>query len=206
MAGRFSTVPKRLPGRRKALPVFPVEVRTVPPENLSKNVRPGPVFRDTLRSRWKELPSPAERNAIMGYTFSTVAKGGPAVVEVPAEMATELETLFQFLIENPKQDGYAKFDTKAERDLFDKQVRSWASTRTVAGEEEGTTISEPIDYRQLRGTANLGETEVKFSLSYPLTEEEKAARKAANEAAAAKRQTSGPGKPGRPKGSANKAA
>ena len=129
-------------------------------------------FRDTLRARWKDQRTDYESELEMGYTIRPMAKSAVAEVTVPEETAKELAELYAFLTENPDQVALAEFDSTDEVSEFGKVARSWAR-------------SEGLEYRQLR-SANLPDNQIRFTIRVPATEEEKAERRAAREAAKAK--------------------
>jgi hypothetical protein len=112
----------------------------------------------------------------MGYVIKPVLAQGPTIVEVPDEVAKDLEELFAHLTANPGQLALAEFDTPEEKVAFVKQARSWASTH------------EPVlEYRQSPSTG-LAATALKFNIRTPLTDEQKAELKRRNEEAKAKRE------------------
>jgi hypothetical protein len=136
-------------------------------------------FRDTLRARWKNIPSNPERNTIMGHVIKPVQNTSQTVtiVDVPDEISAELEELWTYLTENPGQYAHVEFDTAGERGVFENQARSWGVTRDPA-----------VNVRQRRNKEALPDTEWAFTLRLQsdvdaATEAAKAA-KAAKEAAA----------------------
>lgn len=99
--------------------------------------------------------------------------GGFTPVPVPEDVASELAELFTYLQENPGQLAFATFDSKAERDEFVNQAKSWAA------------VTEGVEFRQ-SPSKGLEDTELKFNLRPPLTEAEREANRKANEAKKAK--------------------
>lgn len=121
----------------------------------------------------------------MGYTIRPVAASAPPVVEVPAQVAEDLEGLWKYLQENPEYVASATFDTAEEVGVFDKQARCWAETRE-AGQ---------LRFRKLYAGKDSPDTFLKFTIAPPLTDEEKAVIKARNDAAKAKRDAADKAKP-----------
>ena len=113
----------------------------------------------------------------MGYTITPVlarTDRGFVPVDVPDKVATELAELYEYLTANPGQVGQVVFDKATEKDDFVLWAKSWAH------ESDGE-----VEFRQLP-SKNLPDTQLRFTLRPPLTDEQKAANKAANEARKAK--------------------
>lgn len=145
----------------------------------------------------------------MGYLIRPVASTAPVAVTVPDDLAAELEELYAHLTANPGQLAFVEFsDEEAtndadetitipgseQRDLFVKQVKSWAGSRTVDGE------SSPVVFRQGKST-DLPDNALRFRLAAPPTPEQeaeaaekRAKEKARREAKAAEKAKAGAGK------------
>lgn len=130
-------------------------------------------FRDTLRARWEHARREHESENLMARLLSVVPKSTGALVPVPDEVAEELDKMYDHLQANPQEVGHAKFDTEDELKEWVKQAKSWAQGR-----------DDKPTFRQLKSNT-LPENEIRFSITAPLTEDEKTARAEAN----AKRKT-----------------
>lgn len=115
----------------------------------------------------------------MSIEITTVAERpsatGPKIVEVPEEVAAELEQLFSHLVENPGQLPLIKADTPEELRTWLAQAKAWGETRDAG-------ILE-VRKSPRRG---LPDNEAVVRIRPPLSDEEKARNKAANEKRKAK--------------------
>lgn len=109
----------------------------------------------------------------MGYLIKPVRRENPtALVEVPETVAKELEELYTYLQEHPKECGLVTFDTADEVKAFTAQAKSWAQTR-----QSGT-----LNFRKLP-SPGLGDKSFRFSIT-PVEAAKPAEEPAAEETAA----------------------
>jgi hypothetical protein len=145
-------------------------------------------FRERMDSLPPDKPGDNERLETMGFTIRPMPVSAPTVVEVPDEVAKDLEALWVYLQENPEYVASATFDSKDEIPAFVAQAKSWAlnHVQPLPEGEEGTPEPQPLEFRKLYAGKAAPDTFLKFTLRTPLTDEEKAKIKAKNDAAKAK--------------------
>lgn len=124
----------------------------------------------------------------MGFTITPIETAGSVTdVPVPDDVAKDLEGLWGFITEKPNHVAHVKFDKADEVAPFLAQAQAWAKNRTVDVGVGEAPIPAPLDFRKLAGK-DLPDTEIKFRLRLPLTEDELAEQKAKREANKVKRE------------------
>jgi hypothetical protein len=80
--------------------------------------------------------------------------GQGATLDVPQDVKDEIDQLFDHLMANPGQEGFAEFDDAKEKREWLRQVRSYAISREAGA----------LKFRQLP-SKHLPDNQVRFSLA-----------------------------------------
>lgn len=115
----------------------------------------------------------------MAIEITTVAErqstSGPKIVEVPEDVAAELEQLYSHLVENPGQLPLITADDPSELRKWLAQAKAWGETR------DGGTLEVRKSPKH-----GLPDNQAVVRIRPPLSEAEKEANRAANEKRKAK--------------------
>lgn len=141
----------------------------------------------------------------MGRLLTAVPTNAPVTVEVPEDVAKELDELYAYMVEHPEFIAQATF-TKDDADgnateepdtdaavTFLAQAKAWGLAHTTAPTDadgkptDGEPVADPLEVRK-SPSRTLPEHIIRFQIRKPLTPEEVAANKAKNEKAAKERE------------------
>lgn len=99
----------------------------------------------------------------MAYKVTAVAKpttaGQASAVEVPQEVKDDVDGIYAHLTAHPDQEGFAEFDTKAEKNTWMNQARVYCKSRAAGA----------LTLRQLP-SKHLPENQVRFAITADLPE------------------------------------